>query len=186
LCFDFSPFEEGVYLVGTEEGLVHRCSQFFSQQPLSIYKAHTMSVYTVRWSPFNSEIFASCSADWTVKVWTVSREQAPLCVFDVRNAVGDIAWSPSCSTIFGAACADGQVIIIDLMSNRFKHVHSQRIVAKGQLTKICFNASEPVILTGDERGHVSCLKLSPNLCATEDSREAEVAKLQKVIDILSV
>ena len=185
LCFDFSPFEEGTYLVGTEEGFIHRCSRFFAQQPLSVYKAHSMGVYTVRWSPFNASIFASCSADWTIKVWSVASVGAPLCCFDVRNAVGDICWSPVSSTILAAATADGRVCVYDISVNRYKAVHSQKVVGKGQLTKISFNASEPVILVGDDKGTVSCLKLSPNLSKAESGKVAEADKLNKVIHILS-
>ena len=28
-----------------------------------------MAVYAVKWNPYHSKIFISCSADWTVKIW---------------------------------------------------------------------------------------------------------------------
>ena len=30
-------------------------------------------IYRVRWSPFVADIFLSCSADWTVKLWHQDR-----------------------------------------------------------------------------------------------------------------
>lgn len=32
LCFDFSPFEPNIFLVGTEEGKIHKCSRAYSGQ----------------------------------------------------------------------------------------------------------------------------------------------------------
>jgi dynein intermediate chain 1 len=28
-----------------------------------------MAVYAIAWNKFNPDIFISCSADWTVKIW---------------------------------------------------------------------------------------------------------------------
>lgn len=32
-----------------------------------------------------------------------------------------------------------------------------------QLTQVIFNPAQPIVLVGDSRGTVTCLKLSPNL-----------------------
>merc|ERR1719251_360426 len=69
LCFDFNRQSEHLFLVGTEEGRIHKCSKAFSGQYLETYEGHTMAVYTVRWNPFHHKMFISCSADWTVKMW---------------------------------------------------------------------------------------------------------------------
>ena len=37
------------------------------------------------------------------------------------------------------------------------------MVRKAKLTKVAFNPEHPVLLVGDDRGCVTCLKLSPNL-----------------------
>jgi len=34
MCFDFNPYEDHLYLVGTEEGKVHLCSKAYSGQYL--------------------------------------------------------------------------------------------------------------------------------------------------------
>lgn len=66
LCFDFRGGKENhLFLVGTEEGRIHKCSKAFSGQYLETYEGHTMAVYTVRWNPFHDKIFISGSADWT-------------------------------------------------------------------------------------------------------------------------
>ena len=38
LCFDFNPFEGHLFLVGTEEGKIHKCSTSYSVQYLETFK----------------------------------------------------------------------------------------------------------------------------------------------------
>jgi len=62
-CFDFSRLSEHLFLVGTEEGWIHKCSKAYNSEYLHNYSGHYMAVYTVRWNPFHHQVFASCSAD---------------------------------------------------------------------------------------------------------------------------
>lgn len=47
-CFDFSPADPRTYLVGTEEGVVHRCNTAFTEQSIQSYSGHAGPVYQVR------------------------------------------------------------------------------------------------------------------------------------------
>ena len=38
-----------------------------------------------------------------------------------------------------------------------------QVTRSGRLTKLAFNQKHPVLLVGDSKGNVTCLKLSPNL-----------------------
>ncbi len=67
-CFDFSKNHENLFLVGTEEGNIHKCSKSYSGQYLHTYEGHHMAIYAVKWNPFHEDTFISCSADWTIKV----------------------------------------------------------------------------------------------------------------------
>ena len=67
-CFDFNEKQDHLFIVGTEEGNIHKCSKAYSGQYLETYEGHHMAVYRVKWNPFDERIFISCSADWTVKV----------------------------------------------------------------------------------------------------------------------
>ena len=73
--FDFLAGETNMYLAATEEGTVHRCSKSYVDQYLDNYIGHTGSVYKVRANPFCSDIFLTCSADWTAKLWNWREEQ---------------------------------------------------------------------------------------------------------------
>ena len=107
-CFDFNPTSEHLFIVGTEEGRIHKCSKAYSGQYLMTYEGHHMAVYAVKWNPYHPRVFLSCSADWTVKIWD-HNIPVPVMTFDLANAVGDIAWAPYSSTVFAAATSDGKV-----------------------------------------------------------------------------
>jgi dynein intermediate chain 1, axonemal len=107
-CFDFNKHNEHLFVVGTEEGNIHKCSKAYSGQYLETYVGHHMAVYAVKWNPFHPRVFISCSADWTVKIWDHSQSQ-PILSFDLDNAVGDVCWSPYSSTVFAAVSSEGKV-----------------------------------------------------------------------------
>lgn len=93
LCFDFHKTNEDLFLIGTEEGRIHKCSKSYSGQYLDTYEGHSMAVYAVRWNHFHSNIFISSSADWTVKLWDHTCK-TPVMSFDLAQQVGDVAWAP--------------------------------------------------------------------------------------------
>ena len=71
-CFDFNKQQDYLFIVGTEEGKIHKCSKSYNNQFLDTFDAHHMAVYAVRWNTFHPKIFISCSADWTVKIWDIN------------------------------------------------------------------------------------------------------------------
>lgn len=169
LCFDFHRHSEHLFLVGTEEGRIHKCSKAFSGQYLETYEGHTMAVYTVRWNPFHPKIFLSASADWTVKLWDHTLK-SPVMSFDLAQAIGDVAWAPYSSTTFAAITSDGTgastngvVYLYDLSINRNERICEQKVIKRAKLTHVAFSSTEPIIIVGDDRGGVNTLKLSPNL-----------------------
>lgn len=116
-CFDFNKVSEHLFVVGTEEGKIHKCSKAYSGQYLENYEGHHMAIYSVRWNPYHPRVFISCSADWTVKIWDHALKY-PIMSFDLGNAVGDVAWAPYSSTVFAAVTNDGKVHVFDLAENK--------------------------------------------------------------------
>jgi hypothetical protein len=47
---DFNKAHDHLFVVGTEEGHIHKCSKAYNSQYLETYKAHQMAVYTVAWN----------------------------------------------------------------------------------------------------------------------------------------
>ncbi len=163
--FDFNPLsgQGHLFLVGTEEGTLHKCSKAYSGQYLETYEGHHLAVHAVRWNPFHPRLFLSCSADWTVKLWDHTRPAAPLLSFDLGNSVSDVDWSPVSSTTFAAVTSDGRAHVFDLAANKHDPLCVQKVVKRAKLTHVAFNGHDPVLLVGDDRGEVTSLKLSPNL-----------------------
>jgi len=179
LCFDFHPFSDHLFLIGTEEGRIHKCSTSFSGQYLETYEAHAMAVYTVRWNCYHSKMFISASADWTVKMWDHT-QKAPVMSFDLAQAVGDVAWAPFSSTVFAAVTSDGFVHIYDLNVNRNERICYQKVVKRAKLTHIAFNDKFPIVSIGDDRGGVNTMKLSPNLRLPPEG--AKVAEGEEAVE----
>ena len=113
-----------LFLIGTEEGRIHKCSKHYSSQFLDTYNAHHMAVYAVRWNSFHPRVFASCSADWTVKIWDHNYREA-MFTFDLGNSVGDVVWSPYSATVFAAVTDDGRVHVFDLSQNKYEPLCQQ-------------------------------------------------------------
>ncbi|KAI4793720.1 hypothetical protein KUCAC02_032536 [Chaenocephalus aceratus] len=57
-CVDFHPIDSSIYLAGTSECLIHKCSVSNSQNVLLTYKKHFCPVNHV-----------DCSSDWTIQLW---------------------------------------------------------------------------------------------------------------------
>ncbi|CAK8676508.1 dynein intermediate chain 2, ciliary-like [Clavelina lepadiformis] len=194
--FDFHKKIDYLFLVGTEEGKIHKCSKAYSSQFLDTIDAHHMSVDAVRWNPFHPDIFISCSADWTVKIWDHNYRHQAMFTFDLNSAVGDVAWAPYSSTIFAAVTADGKIHVFDLNINKYEALCEQSVVQKKKtkLTHVEFNPAHMIVVVGDERGYVTSLKLSPNLRKVpkkkkgEESQgidhEVEIAKLDKILSLV--
>ena len=188
---DFHKTIDYLFLVGTEEGKIHKCSKAYASKYLSTFNAHHMTVYSVRWNHFHSKIFISCSADWTIKIWDHTCPD-PIFTFDLGSAVGDVAWAPYSSTVFAAVTSDGKIVVYDLYINKYKPICDQLIFQKGKtkLTHISFNPVYPIAVIGDDRGYVTSIKLSPNLRKALSPKEAskgpenEIAKFDKLLTLV--
>jgi len=187
-CFDFNKTSDHLFVVGTEEGMIHKCSKAYNSQYLATYTGHNMAVYTVKWNYHHPRVFLSASADWAVKLWDHNNPKAVMS-FDLNNSVGDVAWAPYSATVFAAVTSDGKVHVFDLNENKHEPMCEQKIVRKSKLTKLAFNPHHPIILVGDDRGCVTSLKLSPNLRKMAEvpkgsnATDVEIAKLNKIMEV---
>ncbi|KAI9189203.1 hypothetical protein H9P43_000631 [Blastocladiella emersonii ATCC 22665] len=168
LCMDFNKSNDHIFVVGTEEGDLIKCSKDYNSQYLQTFDAHSMAVYRILYNAFYTSVFLTASGDWTVKLWDHSEgsgpARTPILIFDFGCPVADVAWAPYSSTVFAVATSEGRVVVYDLDINKYDPICSQQVVGgKARLTRIAFCPFEPVIIVGDDRGTVLSLKLSPNL-----------------------
>lgn len=158
MCVDFNPTERMMYIVGTEDSTLHKCSTSYNEQYLETYVGHTGPVYRCRWSPFCSDVFLSCSADWTTRLWRQDCTD-PLFTFQsVADAVQDVCWSPEASTIFASITTGGRVDVWDVQNP----IEPKMWIEMEDRTLNCLAFAEqnpPVLVVGDNMGEITVLKL---------------------------
>lgn len=132
LCLEFfsshdnRSYDEQSYLVGTEDGKIHRCSFTNVEQPLVTLDGHEAPVYRIYYHPNNSGSFLSCSEDCSVKLWSIHdsvgrdssevilREEKMYRPEDLWDAVNDISWSFTSPNIFASVTEDGRLLLYDI------------------------------------------------------------------------
>ncbi|NWS72286.1 WDR78 protein, partial [Crotophaga sulcirostris] len=157
-CFDFHPKDTNFYLAGTEEGHIHKCSCSCNEQFLQTYRGHKGPVYKVAWNPFSTDMFLSCSADWSIILWHQD-SQTPILTFSSTTAfVHDIMWSPKSAFIYAAA-NESRVEIWDLSVSIFNPVVSYFASPGVEFTSVLFANNTDCLLVGDSNGEVGVFEL---------------------------
>lgn len=158
LCFDFHSRDSNVYLAGTEEGYIHKCSCSYNEQYLETYSGHTAPVYRIKWSPFVPDIFLSCSADWSIRLWHQDRTTPILTFHSTTKMVHDLSWSPRSSTVF-TVVNEGAVEVWDLAQSTLDAVITATPTSGAKLTSVTFAKNSECILVGDSEGQVMVYEL---------------------------
>ncbi|DBA79036.1 TPA: hypothetical protein ACH3X1_008899 [Trebouxia sp. C0004] len=158
MSFDFSHRDERMYIAGTEDGHIYKCSTSYSEQYLETYSGHLGPVYRVQWSPFQSNLFISSSADWSVKLWTEGKEHALLTFQSANDEVNDVQWCPTNSTVFGTATSGGKIEIWDLAASTLKPI-AQHTCEGRMFSCMLFSEESPVVVAGGSNGGVQVLRL---------------------------
>jgi len=179
LCFDFCPKDPNIYVAGTEEGHLHKCSCSYNEQSLDNFFGHAGPVYKLRWSPFCPNTFISCSADWSVKLWNQEHSSPYFSFQSTTDYVADICWSPDNSTIFASVTGDGRVDVWDLSANTLDPVKT--VETDRPLSCVSFARSSPVLVTGNDQGVVEVYQLTGVLAEpVERTAAQQVEALDKV------
>jgi WD40 repeat protein len=181
LCFDFCPRDTMIYVAGTEDGHVLKCSTSYNEQHLTSYLGHSGPVYKLRWSPFCGNTFLSCSADWTIKLWNQERSEALFSFQPGADYVADVCWAPDNSTIFASVTGDGRLDLWDISTNTLDPLHT--VQTKTKLSCVSFSPNSPVVVTGCDSGCVQVYKLTGPI--SEPSGRTTVQQLAALEKITS-
>jgi len=171
MCFDFHNSDSNIYLAGTEEGFIHKCSCSHNEQYLESYSGHTAPVYTIQWSPFVADIFLSCSADWTIKLWKEDKTKPILSFHSCTKSVNDICWSPWSSTVF-ACVNDSAVEVWDLAQSTLDAVYTINPTSGAKQTSVSFSKNSQCLLVGDSEGQVTVYELRCMSAVPQDQEKA--------------
>jgi len=161
LCVAFSLKDPNIYLAGTEDGHIHKCSCSYNEQHLDNYFGHAGPVYKLRWSPFCENIFLSCSADWSIKLWNQERSEAIFTFSSSTDYVADVAWSPDNSSVFASVTGDGRLDVWDISVNTLDPITT--VKTEHRLSSVAFSNNSPVIVVGHEGGVVDVYSLKGSL-----------------------
>jgi len=178
MSFDFSTRDERIYIAGTEDGWIHKCSTSYSEQYLESYQGHMGPVYNVQWSPFRKDMFISASSDWTLKLWQEGRENALLTFQSANNEVNDVQWCPTNSTVFSSVTSGGRLEIWDIDLSTVKPVVTHK--AGMRLSCVLFSPNSPVVVCGGENGSVSVFRLF-NVSKEYDTIDEQLSRLDETI-----
>jgi len=116
-ALDWSPSRKGRLLSGDCASHIYitelRDNGSF-EQDATPFVGHADSVEDLQWSPSESEVFASCSVDKTVKIWD-ARMKKPARSFQAGNSdINVISWNKSVVYLLVSGCDDGSFRIWDL------------------------------------------------------------------------
>ncbi|CAG0918895.1 unnamed protein product, partial [Notodromas monacha] len=125
----FHHSDGGAFLVGTEEGLIYYGVTMHQARIVKKFAGHSMAVYGLCWNHYSDEIFASCGADWTVRIWDKRKD----------------------STVIAVVTGNGDVLVFDLAEDRFSPICVQKVTKwkRSRCTTIAFNPVDPIVSVGD-------------------------------------
>ena len=155
MSLEFCPDDPVLYLVGTEDGTIHKCSCSYTEQTLKDFYGHSGPVYQIETSPFARDVFLTCSADWTVRLWHHEVEEAIKVLQDAPKSIQDCAWSPHKSTVL-AAVGDGGLSIWDLSVKELDPIITLSTQNLGtKLSSVLFSQNSDAIAFGNDDGSIS-------------------------------
>jgi len=78
------------------------------------FEGHEKSVEDLQWSPSEKEVFASCSADKTIKFWDTRAKKAALSFQAASCDVNVLAWNNKVTYLLASGSDDGSFSVWDL------------------------------------------------------------------------
>ena len=106
------------------------------------------------WGNAFSDLFLSCGADWTTKLWTTSQSDEPLLTFNQsKDYVYSAKWHPTNPSIFATADGSGYIDLWDL--NRDKEIPTYRYDLKVAINRLAWNSDGKKLAAGDINGRIA-------------------------------
>ncbi|KAM3874534.1 cytoplasmic dynein 2 intermediate chain 2 [Diretmus argenteus] len=189
-----SPWDSDTFLVGSEGGLLLKCS-FSSQTPAAVppegqsvtlrapavfcFKPRGSPVHSVHCSPFHRNLFLSVGTDGLAHLHSLLQPNPLLSLRVSDSYVFEVRWSPTRPLVFAAATGQGVVQIFDL--GRRSHRPAATIdqgSAEQAATCLAFNSRNPHLLAvGNTDGTVNIWHLSADLT---EQRPRETVQLEQI------
>lgn len=174
-----SPWDPDTFLVGSEGGLLLRCS-FSSQTPAAVppegqsvtlrapavflFKPRSGPVHSIHCSPFHRNLFVSAGTDGLAHLHSLLQAPPLLSLRVSHSYVFQLQWSPSRPLVFAAATGQGEVQIFDLGRRSLRPAATIEGGTDQPATCLAFNHRNPHLLAvGRTDGSVGIWQLSHDL-----------------------
>lgn len=157
LCMIWHPTIEHIYLVGTDEGCIHRCSTHYLNQHMDVFRAHAGPVTDMCVSPFMDYLLASCGSDHAIRLWIDGLDDVIMTLV-CPSAVNGIAFCPINSTILLAASGNS-LSVWDLRRKMHMPCAEYTFAANVTLTYVRFEESGQNVFVGDSSGRLHTFHL---------------------------
>jgi ribosome assembly protein RRB1 len=128
-ALDWSPVSSGRLVTGDCAGAIHlwqpmsngvswsvETSGGSSSSGSSPFLGHKKSVEDLQWSPTEGTVFASCSADKTIKIWDTRAKKAQISFEAHSDDVNVLSWNRNVGFLLGSGSDDGSFKVWDLRS----------------------------------------------------------------------
>ncbi|TFK51665.1 WD40 repeat-like protein [Heliocybe sulcata] len=160
---DFPDNETTTFWVGTEEGNIYQANRYdragakAGLNQYDIYRGHSGPIMGIHFHPLVgpvdfSDLFLTCSVDWTVKLWrakslakpsTAAHPVAPVYSFDeADDYVYDVKWHPSHPALFGTADGSGKFLLWNLNQDTEVPVVSTSVGSGRAINKIQWDSKD--------------------------------------------
>ena len=140
-----------------------------------------------------SDLFLSCGADWTTKLWSTSQSEEPLLTFNQsKDYVYSAKWHPINPSIFATGDGSGYIDLWDL--NRDREIPTFRYDLKTAVNRLAWSHDGKKLAAGDVNGHIAIFqsekdvinvkiedvnKFSDNIKAIKEKSKLELEKKRK-------
>ena len=181
---NFSTEDPNMFVVGTESGLVLKCSLLSTELPLDrgvnvqfrspitlVYNSHKGPVYNVSLSPFHRNLFLTGSTDSTIRIYNTLQFKPNQIIEPGMGYIFDVEWSPSRPLVFAAVTGNGQLLFFNLRHSRMKPVLEVQVNSqKSPVYCVKFNDNNhEMVATGDSKGAIQIWRLSNSLFTQENN-----------------
>ena len=192
----FPDGEVDNFFTGSESGCIYKAYRHGSESGVKErYEEHYglitgLSFHNKRGAVDFGDLFLSSSVDWTVKLWSQKKTEAPLVSLEEHSDyVYDVAWSPSHPSIFASADGSGKIALWDLneeaevsIQTCKPHIDSDEKSAKFfPINKLCWSSDSKKLVAGDSNGDLFIYSSSEPIF---NPAEKEWEKFQDVLNNL--
>ena len=183
----YNPNMANSLLIGSDDYNIYNVSTFENENNdniINTYSSHGGPVYSVDMHPSSqeglidhSDLFLSSSADWTTRLWSTSRINEPLWIFDQSNDyIYTCKWHPINPSVFVTGDGAGFIDYWDL--NREKEYQIFRYDVKAPVNKLNWSYDGKKLAVGDCDGKISIFSCDKDVYTV---RNEEFSKFDRVI-----